>query len=217
MVYLTFDDGPHPDYTLPMLEILSRYNATGTFFVLGVQVQRFPEALEQVVAGGHQVASHTVNHPSLAKLTREEFISEVVGGDEAIRAVVGDRADPLGCLRPPYGAVDARTAPLAAELGKALVMWDVDPQDWRQPGAGQIASYVLSHASPGAIVLMHDGGGGRSQTVAALETVLAELASRGYEFRGIPGCGAEPGSADATAAPSDAEPAGADATAAPSG
>ena len=104
-----------------------------------------------------------------------------------IRAVVGDRADPLGCLRPPYGAVDARTAPLAAELGKALVLWDVDPQDWRQPGAGQIASYVLSHANPGAIVLMHDGGGGRSQTVAALETVLAELASRGYEFRGIPG------------------------------
>ena len=217
VVYLTFDDGPHAAYTLPMLEILSRYNAVGTFFVLGVQVQRFPEALEQVVAGGHQVASHTVNHPSLATLTREEFIGEVVGGDEAIRAVVGDRADPLRCLRPPYGAVDARTAPLAAELGKALVMWDVDPQDWRQPGAGQIASYVLSHASPGAIILMHDGGGGRSQTVAALETVLAELSSRGYEFRSIPGCGGEPASPEATAAPSDGEPANADATAAPSG
>ena len=217
VVYLTFDDGPHAAYTLPMLEILARYNAVGTFFVLGVQVQRFPEALEQVVAGGHQVASHTVNHPSLANLTREEFIGEVVGGDEAIRAVVGDRADPLRCLRPPYGAVDARTAPLAAELGKALVMWDVDPQDWRQPGAGQIASYVLSHASPGAIILMHDGGGGRSQTVAALETVLAELSSRGYEFRSIPGCGGEPASPDATAAPNDGEPANADATAAPSG
>ena len=217
VVYLTFDDGPHAAYTLPMLEILSRYNAVGTFFVLGVQVQRFPEALEQVVAGGHQVASHTVNHPSLANLTREEFIGEVVGGDEAIRAVVGDRADPLRCLRPPYGAVDGRTAPLAAELGKALVMWDVDPQDWRQPGAGQIASYVLSHASPGAIILMHDGGGGRSQTVAALETVLAELSSRGYEFRSIPGCGGEPAIPDATPAPSDGEPASADATAAPSG
>ena len=217
VVYLTFDDGPHAAYTLPMLEILSRFNAVGTFFVLGVQVQRFPEALEQVVAGGHQVASHTVNHPSLANLTREEFIGEVVGGDEAIRAVVGDRADPLRCLRPPYGAVDARTAPLAAELGKAIVMWDVDPQDWRQPGAGQIASYVLSHASPGAIILMHDGGGGRSQTVAALETVLAELSSRGYEFRSIPGCGGEPASPDATAAPSDGEPANVDATAAPSG
>ena len=217
VVYLTFDDGPHAAYTLPMLEILSRYNAVGTFFVLGVQVQRFPEALEQVVAGGHQVASHTVNHPSLANLTREEFIGEVVGGDEAIRAVVGDRADPLRCLRPPYGAVDARTAPLAAELGKAIVMWDVDPQDWRQPGAGQIASYVLSHASPGAIILMHDGGGGRSQTVAALETVLAELSSRGYEFRSIPGCGGDPASPEATTAPSDGEPASADATAAPSG
>lgn len=202
VLYLTFDDGPHASYTLPMLEILSRYDAVATFFVLGVQVQRFPEILEQVVADGHRVASHTVNHPSLANLTREEFMSEVVGGDEAIRAVVGDRADPLACLRPPYGAVDERTAPLAAELGKALVLWDVDPQDWRQPGAEQIAVYVLSHASPGAIVLMHDGGGGRSQTVAALETVLAELSARGYEFRGIPGCGGEPAGAEATVAPS---------------
>lgn len=217
VVYLTFDDGPHASYTLPMLEILSRYDAVATFFVLGVQVQRFPDVLEQVVAGGHRIASHTVNHPSLADLTREEFIGEVAGGDEAIRAVVGDRADPLACLRPPYGAVDARTAPLAAELGKALVMWDVDPQDWRQPGVEQIASYVLSHASPGAIILMHDGGGGRSQTVAALETVLAELSSRGYEFRGIPGCGGGPTSPDATPTPADDEPTGADATVTPSG
>ncbi|MCY3913283.1 MAG: polysaccharide deacetylase family protein [Chloroflexi bacterium] len=217
VVYLTFDDGPHASYTVPMLEILARYDAVATFFVLGVQVQRFPEVLEQVVAGGHRIASHTVNHPSLANLTREEFIGEVAGGDEAIRAVVGDRADPLGCLRPPYGAVDERTAPLAGELGKALVMWDVDPQDWRQPGAEQIASYVLSHATPGAIILMHDGGGGRSQTVAALETVLAELSSRGYEFRGIPGCGGESASPDATPTPGDAAPDGADATVTPSG
>lgn len=217
VVYLTFDDGPHASYTVPMLEILSRYEAVGTFFVLGVQVRRFPEVLEQVVAGGHRIASHTVNHPSLANLTRDEFIDEVVGGDEAIRAVVGDRADPLACLRPPYGAVDARTAPLAAELGKALVLWDVDPQDWRQPGAEQIASYVLSHASPGAIILMHDGGGGRSQTVAALETVLAELSPRGYEFRGIPGCGSDPASPDATPTPANEEPANAGATVTPSG
>ena len=107
--------------------------------------------------------------------------------------------------------------PLAAELGKALVMWDVDPQDWRQPGAEQIASYVLSHASPGAIILMHDGGGGRSQTVAALETVLAELSSPGYEIRGIPGCGGEATSSDAAPAPADDEPPGADATVTPSG
>ena len=217
VVYLTFDDGPHASYTLPMLEILARYDAVATFFVLGVQVQRYPEVLEAAVAGGHRIASHTVNHPSLANLTREEFIGEVAGGDEAIRAVVGDRADPLACLRPPYGAVDERTAPLAAELGKALVMWDVDPQDWRQPGAEQIASYVLSHASPGAIILMHDGGGGRSQTVAALETVLAELSSRGYEFRGVPGCGGEPTNSDATVTPDDDQPTGADTTVTPSG
>ena len=96
-------------------------------------------------------------------------------------------------------------------------MWDADPQNWRQPGAEQIASYVLANAKPGAIILMHDGGGGRSQTVAALETVLAELSSRGYEFRGIPACGSKPASPDATPTPADDEPVGADATVTPSG
>ena len=137
--------------------------------------------------------------------------------DATVRAVVGDRSDPLACLRPPYGAVDARTAPLAAELGKAPALWDVDPQGWRQPSAVQIASYVLSHASPGAIILMHDGGGGRSQTVAALETVLAELSSRGYEFRGILVCGGEAARPDATPTPADDQNTGADAAVTPSG
>ena len=149
---------------------------------------------------------------------RSGWESPVTGGNPGADCRCGaDRADPLACLRPPYGAVDERTAPLAAELGKALVMWDVDPQDWRQPGAEQISSYVLSHASPGAIILMHDGGGGRSQTVAALETVLAKLSSRGYEFRGIPGCGGEATNSDATPAPADDQATGADAAVTPSG
>ena len=71
---------------------------------------------------------------------------------------VGEEALPTRCLRPPYGAIDSATAAIAAELGKSIVMWDVDPQDWRQPGADQIARHILSHAYPGAIILLHDGG-----------------------------------------------------------
>ena len=97
-------------------------------------------------------------------------------------AAVGDRVDPISCLRPPYGAYDAQTSALAAELGKTLTLWNVDPQDWRRPGADQIAEHLLTHARPGAILLMHDGGGERSQTVEALDTVLAELSARGYSF-----------------------------------
>ena len=85
------------------------------------------------------------------------------------------------CLRPPYGATDANTRNYAVSLGYAVVMWDIDPQDWRNPGSRVIASHIVSSAYPGAIILMHDGGGDRSQTVVALR----ELSAQGYVFRNI--------------------------------
>ncbi len=188
IAYLTFDDGPHPRFTLRILELLSRYNATATFFVLGGQVRRFPEVVAAAAQLGNEIENHTASHVWLTRISREEFISEVMRTDEAIYAAAGQRAGPIRCLRPPYGARDERTFSLAAELGKKIVLWDVDPQDWRQPGAAQIAQHILSHAWPGAILLMHDGGGERKQTIAALKTVLAELTARGYVFRGLPGC-----------------------------
>ena len=104
--------------------------------------------------------NHTFDHASLDKVDRETFIAEVRDTDRAIHEAAGDKADPIACLRPPYGAYDAQTGTLAAELGKTLTLWTVDPQDWRRPGADQIAEHLLAHARPGAILLMHDGGGG---------------------------------------------------------
>ncbi len=188
VAYLTFDDGPHPSYTRSVLEILARHGALGTFFVLGAQVTQFPEAVAETARQGNDVENHTLNHVSLVDVSRERFIAEVNGTDAAIRAAAGGLADPLRCLRPPYGARNQRTDALTAEVGKVLVLWDVDPQDWRQPGAAQIAAHVLSHAHPGAILLFHDGGGSRQQTIAALDTVLTELSARGYVFRALPAC-----------------------------
>jgi peptidoglycan/xylan/chitin deacetylase (PgdA/CDA1 family) len=88
-------------------------------------------------------------------------------------------------LRPPYGATDANTRQYAADAGYAVVLWDIDPQDWRRPGAKVIADHVVREAYPGAIVLMHDGGGDRAQSVAALETILRELSQKGYVFRNV--------------------------------
>ena len=88
-------------------------------------------------------------------------------------------------VRPPYGATDAKTRNYAASLGYAVVMWDIDPQDWRKPGAGVIASHIVSSVYPGAIILMPDGGRDRSQTVVALKRVLRELSAQGYVFRNI--------------------------------
>ena len=188
VVYLTFDDGPHPSFTTPIMEILTRYAAPATFFALGAQIAQYPDLTATLATNGHSLQNHTYSHPALNRISREAYVDEVTRADAAIQAAVGEAALPTICLRPPYGAIDSATASIAAELGKSIVMWDVDPQDWRQPGADQIARHILSHAYPGAIILMHDGGGGRSQTVAALRTVLAELAARSFTFRIVPAC-----------------------------
>ncbi len=182
VVYLTFDDGPHPTWTPQVLEVLARHGATATFFVLGQNVLAYPELAARLVEEGHDPENHTFDHASLDKVDRDTFIAEVRDTDRAIHEAAGERADPIACLRPPYGAYDARTGALAAELGKTLTLWTVDPQDWRRPGADQIAEHLLTHARPGAVLLMHDGGGERSQTVAALDRVLGELSARGFTF-----------------------------------
>ena len=182
VVYLTFDDGPHPTWTPQMLEVLARHGVNATFFVLGQSVQAYPELASRLVDAGHDAENHTFDHASLDKVDRATFIAEVRDTDAAIHAAAGERVDPISCLRPPYGAFDAQTSALAAELGKTLTLWNVDPQDWRRPGADQIAEHLIAHARPGAILLMHDGGGERSQTVAALDRVLRELSARGYTF-----------------------------------
>ena len=182
MVYLTFDDGPHPTWTPRVLDLLELYNAPATFFVLGQSATRFPAIVERMVAAGHEAENHTFDHIWLDKAPRDLFVSQVTAADNALHAAAGERVDPIACLRPPYAAMNAHTRELAAELGKSIVLWSVDTQDWRRPGAEQIASHVLANVRPGAIILMHDGGGERSQTVAALDTVLDGLAGRGYAF-----------------------------------
>ena len=182
IVYLTFDDGPHPTWTPQVLEVLARHDAIATFFVLGASVTAYPELASRIVEAGHDAENHTFDHASLDRMDRATFIAEVEDTDHAIEEATGGLVDPTSCLRPPYGAVDAQTNILAAELGKEVVLWNVDPQDWRRPGATQIARHLIDNARPGAILLMHDGGGVRSQTVEALDTVLRELSERGYSY-----------------------------------
>ena len=182
VVYLTFDDGPHPTWTPRVLDVLDAYGVPATFFVLGLNATRFPEIVERMVAAGHEAENHTFDHIWLDKAPRDLFVAQVEAADEALHAAAGGRVDPIACLRPPYAAMNEHTRSLAAELGKSIVLWSVDTQDWRRPGEEQIVSHVLSNARPGAIILMHDGGGERSQTVAALDAVLEGLTGRGYAF-----------------------------------
>jgi peptidoglycan/xylan/chitin deacetylase (PgdA/CDA1 family) len=187
ILYFTFDDGPSK-YSQQVIDLLAEYDAQATFFVLGKAAKNNPELIRAMAQGGHYVANHTYSHPSLKGVTQEAFIKEVEGTKAIILDIALDLFSldrDVRYLRPPYGATDANTRQYAADLGYAVVLWDVDPQDWRRPGAQVIAGHIVRSAYPGAIVLMHDGGGERTQSVAALETILRELSAQGYVFRNI--------------------------------
>lgn len=183
VIYFTFDDGPHPTYTPQILDLLARYGASATFWNIGQQIGPNAPLVQRMVAEGHVVGNHTWSHPDLTKVDRTQFFAEIDSTNEAI--LLATERQPT-CLRPPYGARNATVDAEAAEAGLDIVLWDIDPQDWRRPGVEVIVDNVLSFATPGSIVLMHDGGGVRDQTVAALEQVLAGLSEQGYRFEALP-------------------------------
>lgn len=182
-VYLTFDDGPHPRYTPQVLKILARHRTHATFFQLGVNASAHPTLVRRVHRAGHSVQNHTWSHPDLRSVTGSRFTREVIRTDRAIRASTGRTPT---CLRPPYGGVNRAVRERAAALGKHIRLWTVDPRDWARPGTRTIQRRVLSQVRPGGVILLHDGGGNRSQTVAALSYILRELTQRGYRIRPLP-------------------------------
>ena len=187
IVYLTFDDGPSA-FTQQILDLMAQYDGECTFFVLGNLVKSNRDLVRAAASAGHYIANHTNSHISLSGVTLEQFMVEIEETRQAILEVAVDvftLDKDVKYLRPPYGATDANTRNYANSLGYAVVLWDIDPQDWRRPGADVIASHIINSVYPGAIVLMHDGGGERSQTVAALERVLRELSGQGYVFKNV--------------------------------
>ena len=186
IIYLTFDDGPHPQTTSQVLDILKRYDAKATFFVVGRQVKRWPDTLRLAVEQGHAIANHTASRKSFRGLSQADFDAQVTGLADEIGQATGDILQPgqqVPFVRPPYGHTDANTAAYAGSLGYRVVMWDIDTRDWQRPGSDVIAARVLKRVFPGAVVLMHDSGGRASQIPAALETILGELGARGYVFQ----------------------------------
>jgi peptidoglycan-N-acetylglucosamine deacetylase len=179
-VVLTFDDGPDIEYTPKVLDILEKYDAKATFFEIGQNVQKHPELTKRIHAAGHSVENHTWSHPDLRKLSTTAFQQQIRSTDQVIRAQIGSTP---GCLRPPYGGVSAAVRQRAKALGKDLVVWTVDSRDWTKPGTTAIVQRVLKNVHSGSVILMHDGGGNRSQTVAALPTILKTLKAQGYGFR----------------------------------
>ncbi|HYU85291.1 MAG TPA: polysaccharide deacetylase family protein, partial [Kribbellaceae bacterium] len=149
VVYLTFDDGPDPRWTPQVLDLLQRYDARGTFFMLGDEVRANPGLVRRVRDAGHAIGNHSVDHKDLTKVSAARLRTEIAGGPAS------------RCFRPPYGATNARVRAAIRAAGLRQVLWDVDPDDWQRPGARVIASRILTHVHNGDVVLMHDGGGNR--------------------------------------------------------
>lgn len=178
IIYLTFDDGPS-EYTQQILDILAEYDARATFFVLGVQAAADPAMIEKIYEAGHGVANHTWKHVNLTTIGWNYFEAEIADTADA----VGKYESP--CLRPPYGARTQTTYDYAQEMGYTIALWSIDTNDWRLPGANAIANQVIDQLHNHAVVLMHDGGGNRTQTVEGLRILLPRLQALGYQMRAV--------------------------------
>jgi peptidoglycan/xylan/chitin deacetylase (PgdA/CDA1 family) len=185
VIYLTFDDGPTVPYTKRVLAVLDEYDAKATFFQTGENATYHPELTRSVVAHGHALGNHSWNHRDLRGLSARKVRLQITRTSAVLGRVSGQ---PVTCLRPPYGAVNARVRSAIRSRNLAMKMWDIDPRDWDRPGVGAIASRVVSRADPGDVSLMHDGGGKRTQSVRALRRILRTLSDRGYRFETLPGC-----------------------------
>jgi peptidoglycan/xylan/chitin deacetylase (PgdA/CDA1 family) len=180
-VALTFDDGPST-LTLQFVRMLWAERVRATFFMLGEQLSlRDRKLLAEELRDGDALGDHSWSHPNLA--LSGEVRSQLAGTKGEIESVGGYTP----CVfRPPYGAFNSSVLRTAASLGLATIVWDVDPRDWALPGIGSIEATVLAQVKPGSIVLSHDGGGPRAQTLAAYPHIIAALRRRGYRFVTVP-------------------------------
>lgn len=182
VAYLTFDDGPNPTYTPQILALLKKYNAEATFFALGQEVDKFPQVAKDTSKTESVVANHTYSHKDISAMSDSAIKKEIVDANTAVKKATGKTPT---CFRPPYGAMKSDTKQKLGSVGGKTIMWDVDTQDWARPGVNAIVEHVLDYTQDGEIILMHDGGGDRTQTIAALEQILKKMTADGWEFRAL--------------------------------
>ena len=176
-VALTFDDGPHPELTPQLLDILRSEGVRATFYVIGRNVQTYPEIARRIVAEGHEIANHTWSHPTLTAISAERLDKEMTSTTEIIQRVTGRRPTNM---RPPYGAVNERVRQaMFKNHGLDVIMWSVDPLDWRRPGAEVVRQRLVDGAKPGGILLAHDIHPG---TIEAMPGTIRDLKARGLGF-----------------------------------
>ena len=192
---ITFDDGPDPRWTPKILNILREKHVPATFFIVGIAGTQSPELLKREYTEGHEVGNHTYTHPNFDDISRTQLRWELNLTQRLIESTLGVKSilfrPPFGIDHEPEYAEEVAQLPVAQDMGYVIVGQKIDPHDWKQPGgkqvpAAEIVDAVVSQATDGNIILFHDGGGDRSQTVAALPQVIDQLRAQGYQFVSVP-------------------------------
>jgi polysaccharide deacetylase family sporulation protein PdaB len=182
LIALTFDDGPDPENTSPILDLLKQYDAKATFFLVGNKVERNPELVKREVKEGHELANHTYSHIYLhGRTSISKMKQDIKHAEEVIFSVTGQKSH---LFRPPGGMYNEALVQMARQEGYTVILWTwhQDSRDWATPGVNKIVNSVLKHTQKGDIVLFHEYVEGKTQTIDALKQILPELKERGYRF-----------------------------------
>lgn len=179
VVALTFDDGPHPTETAKIVELLEKYGAKATFFVVGKNAENYPDALRMVAAGGHEIANHTYSHASFGASSADEVRREIARAEDAIFSVSGARPT---LFRPPEGRITKNVVTVSREMGYDVILWSIDTRDWAHRGTAEIVANIKKNVTPGSIILFHDYISGERHTLDVLGVILPYLSSLGYRF-----------------------------------
>jgi peptidoglycan/xylan/chitin deacetylase (PgdA/CDA1 family) len=174
---MTFDDGPSATLTPKLLDLLATHHIKATFFVIGENVAEHPEIVARAAREGHEIANHSWSHPNLGKMSDDSVRRQLRQTDDAIKNATGKRPT---LMRPPYGSITAREKRwIHDEFGYDIILWDVDPYDWKRPGPAVVRARILKETRPGSIVLSHDIHPG---TIEAMPSTFDELEAKGFKF-----------------------------------
>jgi peptidoglycan/xylan/chitin deacetylase (PgdA/CDA1 family) len=176
-IAMTFDDGPSEKLTPELLDLLAQHHIRATFFVIGQNVVEHPEILQRALREGHEIGSHSWSHPAFAKMSDVKVRAELQKTDDAIKQAIGQRPT---LMRPPYGSITARQKQwINQEFGYRMILWDVDPLDWKRPGPAVVTSRIIKQTRPGSIILAHDIHPG---TIQAMPDTFTQLLAKGFKF-----------------------------------
>jgi peptidoglycan/xylan/chitin deacetylase (PgdA/CDA1 family) len=176
-IAMTFDDGPSATLTPKLLDLLAAHHIKATFFVIGENVAEHPEIVARAAREGHEIGNHSWSHPNFGKMSDDGVRRQLQQTDDAIKNATGNRPT---LMRPPYGSITTREKRwIHDEFGYDIILWDVDPYDWKRPGPAVVRARILKETRPGSIVLSHDIHPG---TIEAMPSTFDELEAKGFKF-----------------------------------